>query len=1008
MKKKLLNSSFLFVFFSLFLLCNQSALASVKKNVGGLESEPPQWTEFSNLLNNSGFETAGTWETGYGCSFSTERAYSGGRSLKCSGSSFSSNHQPHVQINAIGQRIRGWVFPATGATGTISILIFNTSRQTTASGGVNLAVGKDIIANRWNEFSIQEGSYLNSGLKNDNFQFRIVARSGVSGNFYFDNLEFMPLVPLVRTWVKYPNFRGYIWSDKSQIISGAVEASAPEGENISNYKAVLSYYKVMGGASDQLVGGEEILSFNQGKADFYFDASSFLNDDEILIKTSLKRKSDNQEIANFPDWRVVKKSASARNSFSVYIDSDNKLVKNGAKRFLYGVYDRFSGARCSGCLWNNKNSYINNINGFNNLKTIENYEDTRANAVIYFSPMSGGNPGFNTSTSDPDNPATRSAALDNITPWADVLNDYGAGHFHIVHEYHTGKAYKPFWTVGLTESQMWKVISTYIDSPGFWGYYTSDEPDLNDQRTTQKEGWDIYNALRENDNDHPAFAVMYGSGAGSRWRNLVDMIGIDPYPIGRGVLPTDYLYGDTTGPFMGQVKQYVKELNDQVYGSRPVIAVLQLFKQTSQSHFPTKDEMRQMAWRSIIEGADGILWWGFVSSSGMEGAWYGAGNHDAYFDYQTVSSEIMDLEPVILTENKSNFVVCNNSNIDYIVKERGESLYVIASNNKDNNENGAVFSISGAKQAAETIALYEQRSLNLRNNSFSDNFSPYGVHVYKISLQAPGDNPPSSGSDGGGSNSTSTPNFNSTSTCASWTYDGWGACVNSLQSRNIISASPANCSGGNPELTRSCSTNSQNNNSTSTDNAINNNNPNSGNLNLAGNDYDKDGLRNDLENALGTNPRLADSDRDGYSDRTELINGYNPLGKGRLLFDEKFTRKHLGKIFLQIEQRGQAWYINPRTLRRRYLGQPADAYKLMRQVGLGARHSFITKTKKYPERLLGRILIDVEDRGKAYYISPRDRQAHYLGSAANALAIIKKTAYGVRTRDLNKIKVEVE
>jgi hypothetical protein len=80
----------------------------------------------------------------------------------------------------------------------------------------------------------------------------------------------------------------------------------------------------------------------------------------------------------------------------------------------------------------------------------------------------------------------------------------------------------------------------------------------------------------------------------------------------------------------------------------------------------------------------------------------------------------------------------------------------------------------------------------------------------------------------------------------------------------------------------------------------------------------------------------------------------------------------------------------------------------MRQVGLGARHSFITKTKKYPERLLGRILIDVEDRGKAYYISPRDRQAHYLGSAANALAIIKKTAYGVRTRDLNKIKVEVE
>lgn len=45
-------------------------------------------------------------------------------------------------------------------------------------------------------------------------------------------------------------------------------------------------------------------------------------------------------------------------------------------------------------------------------------------------------------------------------------------------------------------------------------------------------------------------------------------------------------------------------------------------------------------------------------------------------------------------------------------------------------------------------------------------------------------------------------------------------------------------------------------------------------------DSDGDGLTDDMEKRLGTNPNIADSDGDGFSDREEIANNYNPLGDG--------------------------------------------------------------------------------------------------------------------------------
>lgn len=80
---------------------------------------------------------------------------------------------------------------------------------------------------------------------------------------------------------------------------------------------------------------------------------------------------------------------------------------------------------------------------------------------------------------------------------------------------------------------------------------------------------------------------------------------------------------------------------------------------------------------------------------------------------------------------------------------------------------------------------------------------------------------------------------------------------------------------------------------------------------------------------------LEDSDNDGYSDEEEIKNSYNPYGEGGITFDVGFTSKHLGKIFLQVEKNGEAWYINPKDAKRYYLGRPSDAFSIMRELGLG-------------------------------------------------------------------------
>ncbi|MBT6691586.1 hypothetical protein HOB10_04610 [Candidatus Parcubacteria bacterium] len=100
-------------------------------------------------------------------------------------------------------------------------------------------------------------------------------------------------------------------------------------------------------------------------------------------------------------------------------------------------------------------------------------------------------------------------------------------------------------------------------------------------------------------------------------------------------------------------------------------------------------------------------------------------------------------------------------------------------------------------------------------------------------------------------------------------------------------------------------------------------------------DTDGDGLPDKLEEGLGTDPNNPDTDGDGHNDRTEVLNGYNPLGTGQMTYDSNLVNGILGKIVLQVESRGEAWYINPVDGKRYYMKDGPAAYQIMRYLSLG-------------------------------------------------------------------------
>ncbi len=143
-----------------------------------------------------------------------------------------------------------------------------------------------------------------------------------------------------------------------------------------------------------------------------------------------------------------------------------------------------------------------------------------------------------------------------------------------------------------------------------------------------------------------------------------------------------------------------------------------------------------------------------------------------------------------------------------------------------------------------------------------------------------------------------------------------------------------------------------------------------------------------------------------YQDANNTAN-FIALEKNLVKKINKALAKRLsGRILLQVEEKGEAWYVHPIDGLKYYLGRPADAFAVMRNMALGINNkNFDSYKGKAPARLAGRILLKVEDHGEAWYINPVDLKMHYMGRPADAFALMRKFGLGITNANLRQIGV---
>lgn len=125
-----------------------------------------------------------------------------------------------------------------------------------------------------------------------------------------------------------------------------------------------------------------------------------------------------------------------------------------------------------------------------------------------------------------------------------------------------------------------------------------------------------------------------------------------------------------------------------------------------------------------------------------------------------------------------------------------------------------------------------------------------------------------------------------------------------------------------------------------------------------------------------------------------------------------------GRILLQVQSAGEAWYVNHKTGERTLLGRPTDAFAAMRKEGIGVstidlkrlfgivpsnQKELKVKDSAFGQKLAGAIILHVERKGEAYYLDPSTMTAYFLGRPSDAFAVMRNRGLGITNENLSAV-----
>ncbi|MBT5587391.1 MAG: hypothetical protein HOB49_10460 [Gemmatimonadetes bacterium] len=206
-----------------------------------------------------------------------------------------------------------------------------------------------------------------------------------------------------------------------------------------------------------------------------------------------------------------------------------------------------------------------------------------------------------------------------------------------------------------------------------------------------------------------------------------DIVSFDVYPVS-GIRKED---GER---FLWYVAKGVDSLRVWSDGRKIVWNVIETTR-INADRGPTPDQVRSEVWMSIIHGSQGIVYfaheWNPVFREARlledEAMRQGVGR---------INAQIHRLAPVLNagTGSVQVSVATDPSEIpvDVMVREANGELYVFAVSMRQEAAS-ATFSLVGGDERDLVEVVDEDRSLQLTQGSFTDHFTPYEVHIYRLS-----------------------------------------------------------------------------------------------------------------------------------------------------------------------------------------------------------------------------------------------------------------------------------
>ena len=501
------------------------------------------------------------------------------------------------------------------------------------------------------------------------------------GKAWFDDVDLRREENPLDVYLLYPNYRGLLFDDQSQIVRLQVSVDLPGGEAQPGW---LVRVAVTDESEGRVMHEENFPADAAGLVSL--DFSGLPLNRSYLIRAQLRQQGGEEPVAQYPPYRVWKVPGGLRRHMTVTFDEQSRILIRGKPTFLLGVYDAGLGYGLTEEWWDGT------------LTTARRLFELPINVYLNYWYGEAGNAAW--------------------VPMMNLLHSRGIYALTNANCFASSPvtATAKYWFVRAPEED----IRERAAHPGFLGFYAADEcaghiaPDV----------FPHAQRMRTLDPDGIVFGTLLGGPHLPLWRDVLDVLATDPYP----------LYGaEPEGGYrLGQVAQWTEQARRAVHGSRPVVTVIQFFQFTSKGRWPTQKELRDMSYMAIAGGANGLLYWSLGTNALAYVCKDWCEEKTEYFQrLKAVLEELKSLEEVLASPDRPDLLssVSEPEAIRARVKYHDGRVWLIAAN-VTSREVAASFTWREPPRAVRLLS--EARSLTAEGPEFADTFGPYEAKVYEI------------------------------------------------------------------------------------------------------------------------------------------------------------------------------------------------------------------------------------------------------------------------------------